>query len=53
MFSWRMALNSKFNGLIKQKTSFKNIFIQLMQVTQVSMGSALYLMKNKYPKLNW
>ena len=46
------ALNSKFNGLIKQKTSFKNIFIQPNAGDAGgSMGSALYLMKNKYPKV--
>ena len=45
------ALNSKFNGLIKQKTSFKNIFIQPNAGDAGGDGSALYLMKNKYPKV--
>ena len=41
------ALNSKFNGLIKQKTKFKNIFIQPNAGDAGgSMGSALYFLKN-------
>lgn len=41
------ALNSKFNGLIKKKTKFKNIFIQPNAGDAGgSMGSALYYLKN-------
>ena len=41
------ALNSKFNGLIKKNTKFKNIFIQPNAGDAGgSMGSALYLLKN-------
>ena len=42
------ALNSKFNGLIKYKTPFKNIFIQPNAGDAGgSMGSALYFLKNQ------
>ena len=45
------ALNSKFNGLIKQKTKFKNIFIQPNAGDAGgSMGSALYYLKNNNEK---
>ena len=41
------ALNSKFNGLIKEKTKFKNVFIQPNAGDAGgSMGSALYFLKN-------
>ena len=42
------ALNSKFNGLIKEKTPFKNIFIQPNAGDAGgAMGSALYFLQNK------
>ena len=42
------ALNSKFNGLIKHKTSFKNIFIQPNAGDAGgSMGAALYYLHNQ------
>ena len=42
------ALNSKFNGLIKEKTPFKNIFIQPNAGDAGgAMGSALHLLQNK------
>ena len=45
------ALNSKFNGLIKKRTPFKNIFIQPNAGDAGgSMGSALYHLKRKTPK---
>ena len=41
------ALNSKFNGLIKERTPFKNIFIQPNAGDAGgSMGSALYFLQN-------
>jgi carbamoyltransferase len=41
------ALNSKFNGLIKEKTPFKNIFIQPNAGDAGgAMGSALYFLQN-------
>ena len=44
------ALNSKFNGLIKKHTPFKNIFIQPNAGDAGgSMGSALYHLKNQKP----
>lgn len=43
------ALNSKFNGIIKKKTSFKNIFIQPNAGDAGgSLGSATYYLKNNY-----
>ena len=42
------ALNSKFNGLIKEKTSFKNIFIQPNAGDAGgAMGAALHFLQNK------
>ena len=42
------ALNSKFNGLIKEKTPFKKIFIQPNAGDAGgAMGSALHLLQNK------
>jgi|TARA_B110000027_G_scaffold113154_1_gene122108 carbamoyltransferase len=42
------ALNSKFNGLIKEKTPFKNIFIQPNAGDAGgAMGSALHFIQNK------
>ena len=43
------ALNSKFNGIIKKNTSFKNIFIQPNAGDAGgSLGSATYYLKNNY-----
>ena len=42
------ALNSKFNGLIKEKTPFKNIFIQPNAGDAGgAMGAALHFLQNK------
>ena len=42
------ALNSKFNGLIREKTPFKNIFIQPNAGDAGgAMGSALHFLQNK------
>ena len=42
------ALNSKFNGLIKEKTAFKNIFIQPNAGDAGgAMGSALHFLQNE------
>ena len=42
------ALNSKFNGLIKEKTPFKNIFIQPNAGDAGgSMGAALHFLQNR------
>ena len=42
------ALNSKFNGLIKERTPFKNIFIQPNAGDAGgAMGSALYFLQNE------
>ncbi len=42
------ALNSKFNGLIKERTPFKNIFIQPNAGDAGgAMGSALHFLQNK------